>query len=170
MPVSVCCMSNKNSRGNELEKCNSLKEVFSLVHDSVKELMRQSRAGLDIGLRELGNSSSGVLSAFYPVGSNIIVINVTPIRRIMQTEPKLFRPYIFAVLLHEYLHSLGYIDEASTRKLSHAICRELFGDEHLATRISEDITKFFPYILYPGGHPAGNRMEVMEMEDVDYIG
>lgn len=155
---------------DELDKCGSLKEIFGLVQDCVKETLKQSRAGLDIGLAELGNQPDGLLGAYYPVGSNIIVINATPLKRIMETKPELFKPYLFAVLLHEYIHSLGYFDELTTRRLSHAICSRLFGDDHAATQVSADMRTFFPYLLYPGGRPASNRMEVIEVEEADYIG
>lgn len=164
-------LAEYNSRfAEELERCGSFKDVFDLVKDCVKATLKESRAGLDIGLAELGNQPDALLGAFYQVGSNIIVVNATPLKRIMETEPKLFRPYLFSVLLHEYIHSLGYFDEATTRKLSYMICRKVFGDNHLATKISYDMRDFFPYLLYPGGHPASNRMEVVQAEDVDYIG
>jgi hypothetical protein len=159
-----------DNSSKELDNCNSVKDIFRLVKDTVKEILEESRAGLDIGLAELGNKSYGLVSAFYPVGSNIIVLNKTPLRRIMETEPKLLKPYLFAILLHEYLHSLGYFNEEETRKMSYAICRKVLGEEHLATQISLDTASFFPYLLYPGGHCSRNDLRVVEVEETDYIG
>lgn len=160
----------KKSFAEDLDNCNSLKDVFEFMKECVEKTLRESRAGLDIGLAEMGNKDDALLSAFYPVGSNIIMLNTTPLRRIMETEPALFKPYLFSVLLHEYLHSLGYVNEADTRRLSYRICKNLFGDEHPATQISFDIRKFFPYLLYPGGHPGNKKVQVLEVDDVDYIG
>lgn len=163
-------LKSENYLAEELEKCNSLKDVFSLVKECVEKTLKESRAGLDIGLAEMGNKDDALLSAFYSVGSNIIMLNTTPLRRIMETEPRLFKPYLFSVLLHEYLHSLGYVNEIDTRRLSHRICKSLFGDEHPTTQISLDMRKFFPYLLYPGGHPGQKKVQVLEIDDVDYIG
>ncbi len=155
---------------NELDKCNSIKDIFDLVKDCVKEATRESRAGLDIGLAELGNKPNALISAYYPFGSNIIVLNMTPLRRIMETKPDILKPYLFAILLHEYIHSLGYADEEAVREMSYAICRDIFGEGHPATRLSLDTKEFFPYLIYPGGHPTGNELRVIEVEDIDYIG
>ena len=166
----ILCLKSENHLAEELEKCNSLKEVFGFVKECVDKTLRESRAGIDIGLAEMGNKDGALLSAFYPVGSNIIMLNTTPLRRIMETEPALFKPYLFSVLLHEYLHSLGYVNETETRQLSFKICKHLFGDEHPVTQISFDIRKFFPYLLYPGGHPGNKQVQVIEVDDLDYIG
>ena len=159
-----------------LEQAENVSEVFELVKDSVLESIGDSRAGLDLGLMELGNQSGNWLGAFYPVGSNIIVMNKTPLRRIMETEPELMKPYLFHVLLHEYLHSLGFVDERSCRILTFNICRKVLG-KHAATEMSKDIRQFMPYIAYPGGAPQldhdVNNIEVVENFDREsdvYIG
>jgi hypothetical protein len=151
------------------EEADNIKELFEVVKDAVRLTIKESRDGLDIGLMELGNDINGLLSAFYQVGSNIIVLNKTPIRRIGQTDPQMMKPYIFVVLLHEYLHSLGYIDEKSARNMTHEITQSVFG-EKLVTDMAKDLSKYFPFLLYPGGHPAQNDMQVIEMDDINYIG
>ncbi len=153
----------------DFEKASDIKEMFSVVQDAVRLTLNQSRAGLDLGLMELGNSDGQLLSAFYPVGSNIIIINKTPLRRVMQTKPELFKPYVFSILLHEYVHSLGYIDENTTRLLTCQICNSIFGDS-VITEIACDMKKYLPYLMYPGGHPASNKLEVIELDELDYIG
>ena len=163
-------MKAQKESSNDLDDCNTMKDIFDLVRQSVKDLLGESRAGLDIELREMGNKPGSLVSAFYPVGSNVIVLNVTPLKRIMETDPKIFRPYLFSILLHEYLHSLGYLDENEVRRMSCAICAEAFGSNHITTRISIDTQSFFNYLLYPGGHPATNKMKLIEVEEIDYIG
>ena len=153
----------------DFNKAENVKEIFEIVKDSVKQTIDQSRAGIDLGLVDLGNGDGQLLSAYYPVGSNIIVLNKTPLKRITESKPELMKPYVFVVLLHEYLHSLGYIDEATTRKLTHDITRQIFNNSTI-TEMAQDMTKFFPFLLYPGGHPTGGRMHVIELDDIDYIG
>ena len=153
----------------DFEKAGNVKEIFEVVKDSVKATLDESRAGIDLGLIDLGNTNQELLSAYYPMGSNIIVLNKTPLPRITQTKPELMKPYVFVILLHEYLHSLGYTDEETTRRLTVDITQKIF-DAHVTTDMARDMRKFFPFLLYPGGHPAVDDMDLIELDDVDYIG
>ena len=153
----------------DFEKAKNVKEIFEVVKDSVNATLNESRAGIDLGLIDMGNTNQELLSAYYPMGSNIIVLNKTPLRRITQTKPELMKPYVFVILLHEYLHSLGYTDEETTRRLTVDITQKIF-DAHVTTDMARDMRKFFPFLLYPGGHPAVDDMDLIELDDVDYIG
>lgn len=153
----------------KLDATGSLTEVFDLVKDAAADALNESRAGLDIGFQELGNSQQCIF-AYYPVGSNIIVMNKTPLRRIMETKPEMLRPYVFSTLLHEYLHSLGYLDEMQVRALTCTICTKLFGDS-MVTDLACNINSYLHYLTYPGGVPAsGREMHVVEIEEQEYIG
>lgn len=153
-----------------LEKTKNIKQIFELVKEAVKDTMNESRAGLDIGFMELGNTPTDVTGAFYPIESNIIILNKTPIRRLTETDNKLIKPYLFTVILHEYLHSLGYLDELSTRQLAFQVCNEIFGQEHRSTKIAENLNNFLPYITYPQGYQGDpTKLDVLEVEDRDYI-
>ena len=154
-----------------LEEAETIHDVFSLVKDAVRETIKESRAGINLGLIELGNPDKGFLGAYYPVGSNIIVMNKTPIRRIAETNPDLMKPYLFSVMLHEYLHSLGYLKEEDTRKLTHMVTRQVFGNDHIVTELSGNLNKFLPYLIYPGGFPqTENEITLIEdTEDISYI-
>lgn len=163
----------KHEITNELEDAESLRDIFNLVQTAVEKTINESRAGLNIGIMELGNEPNQFLGAFYPAGSNIIVLNSTPLRRIEETMPDLFKPYVFHVLLHEYLHSLGYLDERTARQICYDICRKMFGTGHIATKMALDIGKFMPQLIYPDGYPGNtNRMKLIENIDggMDYIG
>ncbi len=153
----------------DFENANNVKEIFEVVKDAVRLTLDESRAGLDLGLVELGNGHGQLLSAYYPIGSNIIVLNTTPLRRVTETQPQLMKPYVFVVLLHEYLHSLGYLDEGTARTLTHKITSKIF-NRSTVTDMAMDMRKYFPFLLYPGGHPPKAKMETIELEDADYIG
>lgn len=127
----------------------SLIDSFELVKDAVKKTEGSSRAGLMLGLQELGSSQNGFIGAYHQVASNVIVVNTTPIRRIMETNPRLLKPYGFHVLLHEYIHALGCLDETATERKTYEITKKYFGENHLATKLSTDIKKFFPNLVYP---------------------
>ena len=146
---------------NHLDE-NNLKQNLIETFEDVKEVVRKSegrsRAGLMLGLQELGSSLNGFIGAYYPVSSNIIVMNKTPLRRIIDTNPKLFDPYVFHVLLHEYIHSLGFLDERTTELKTYEISKEHFGEDHIITQLSKNMRKFFPNLVYPvyGWLPSRN--------------
>lgn len=153
----------------KLESSGSVSEIFGLVKDAVKDAIGESRAGLDLGFIEMGNTNQCIF-AFYPVESNIIIMNKTPIRRIIEAKPELLKPYIFSTLLHEYLHSLGYLDEMQARRLTCMICAKLFGNS-MVSELACNMDKYLNYVTYPGGFPALEKeIQVIEVEEQDYIG
>lgn len=127
----------------------SLIETFEEVKTAVQLNESRSRGGLMLGLQEIGASLEGFIGAYYPVASNIIVVNKTPLRRIIETDRSLLRPYVFHVLLHEYIHSLGFLDEETTGRKTYEISRKQFGEHHIITELSTNIRKFFPKLVYP---------------------
>jgi hypothetical protein len=154
---------------NGLRKAKSLPEIFELVKDSVRIILRKERIGLMLGLTDMGSGMEGFVGAFYPVGSNIIVMNKTPLRRIKETDPKLFKPYVFHILLHEYLHTLGFLDEDFVRIITYEICRRVFGESHTVTQMSRNLSKFLPNLVYPvWDWKDSNQLEIELVDDFDH--
>jgi hypothetical protein len=163
------------SFNERLAEAESLADIFELVKHAVRKAHKTGRAGLTLGLAELGGSEAGFVGAFYPFGSNIIVMNKTPLRRIMTSRPQLYKPYSFLILLHEYLHSLGYVDEGFVRETAYKISLKLFGEEHLVTQIAEDLGRFLPELIDPGpgwqptGIPAIEMVRDFDRSSTEYI-
>jgi len=132
----------------QLEGCDSFDCIFSLVKELVRKTIGRDRAGLMLGLQNLGGTQSSWLGAYYPLHSNLIVMNQFPLKRLSDTSPELVKPYVFSILLHEYLHSLGFIDESSVRKLTFDISKRILGLKHIATEMALDITKFLPKMKF----------------------
>ena len=109
---------------DELERAKGYGGIFALVKKAVKRSLREHRVGL---MLYLGNLPLRV-GAFHPLGTNDIVVN----RRLLNTAESELKQkaYIFSLLLHEYLHSLGYADERQVRGLTYKVCVENFGREH----------------------------------------
>jgi hypothetical protein len=169
-------MSNftKTNFNTRLENAKTLADIFEVVKAAVWESRKKSRAGLMLGLANLGNHPQGFFGAFYPVGSNVIVMNKIPLERIKETMPELYKPYIFHVLLHEYLHTLGYLSESGVRQMAHEITRQVFGEEHLATKIAKDTTLYFKNLVYPNAawQPDDMNLELVggfDRESASYI-
>ena len=76
-----------------------------------------------LGMANLGNHPQGFFGGFFTTGSNVIVLNKIPLQRIKETLPELYKPYVFHVLLHEYIHSLGHLDVAEVKPRVYAITR-----------------------------------------------
>lgn len=134
----------------KLDSCDSLANIFELVKESVKRFLGEHRAGLMLGLANLGMRRGSFVGAFHPIGSNIIVMNKAPFDVALRTtDKKVFNAYCFHLLLHEYLHALGYISEEEVRDLVHRVCSLALGKDNPATVMAErGLAFYFPKITY----------------------
>ncbi|MGD1060256.1 MAG: hypothetical protein ABR879_02230 [Methanomassiliicoccales archaeon] len=148
----------------KLDRAETIPDIFEVVKEAVEAAERVSRSGLMLGLAELGGSRDSTIGGLHPVGTNIILLNKVPLRRVKESYPELYKPYVFHVLLHEYLHTIGLVDEASAKKKAYEITRFLFGEEHLATKLAKDLSAFLPFVTYPGRIPLpeGTQIELVE--------
>ncbi|MGH7340272.1 MAG: hypothetical protein ACREKH_07260, partial [Candidatus Rokuibacteriota bacterium] len=104
-----------------LAKARGIPDVWEIVKASVQRELGRERAGLMVATAEIGNVPNGFFGAYFVVASNAIVINSTVLRRIEETQPALLVPWLYGVLLHEYLHALGVLDEAEVRKVTNRV-------------------------------------------------
>jgi hypothetical protein len=56
---------------------------------------------------------------------------------------------MFYLLLHEYLHASGIIEEVETRTTARQLCREAFGEQHPVTKIASNFSAIFSDIYHP---------------------
>jgi hypothetical protein len=117
-----------------LEKCENYSDVFKLVKKSVKRTINRWRVGLMLVLDDLPLQ----IGAYHVVGSNSIIINRRLLEAVQRSSKarKEVNSYLFLVLMHEYLHSLGFIDEKEVRGLAYQIAAELLGEEHPVTHMA----------------------------------
>jgi len=134
---------------SELSSAKDLADIFELVKVIVRKTIGKERPGLMLGLANLGGGPHGFVGAFFPIATNIIVMNSLPLKRIRETDPALYKPYVFHILLHEYLHTLGVIDEVATRRMAYEISAKTFGKEHPVTQFAADLSRFVPKLVYP---------------------
>ena len=153
----------------ELEKAKTISDIFEIVKEIVRESLGTEQAGLMVGISDLGAFDRGFIGAFYSLNSNMIIINKRPLARVLQTNPKLYNYYLFHVMLHEYIHSIGSYDEEQTRLLVHEISRQYFGDSHAATQFAANIEKFIPNLAYPGinGFQEPEDMSIEFVKGID---
>jgi len=118
-------------------------EAFELVKSVVMQKFRMHRAGLSLILQMMPSN----LGAYHLLGSNVIVMNsylLAAIKRIASSTEE-YNSYMFMVLAHEYLHSLGVLDENTVRQMTFDLCRWMLGDNHAATKMAKED----PSALYP---------------------
>ena len=117
-------------------------EAFELVKSTVESKFKMHRAGLSLILQGLPT----ILGAYHVIGSNLIIVN----KRILNIIKKYksqeeYNSYLFMVLAHEYLHSLGVIDELQVRKMTYDLISSLVGEDHIAARMA----RYQPWDLFP---------------------
>lgn len=158
-------MNNARSYDADLAGAKDLPDIFEVVKAAVRSATGKERSGLMLGMANLGGGADGLVGAFHPLTTNIIVMNSLPLKRIEETDPTLYKPYVFHILLHEYLHTLGIIDEEATRKKTLEVSEKTFGKDHPATQLAAGLSRFLPNRVYPvyGWKPQGDlRMELVK--------
>ena len=133
----------------EIKNTKTIADVFEIVKELVREYLGLEQAGLMVGLTDLGAHDKGFIGAFYSMASNMIIINKKPLVRVMQTNPSIYNYYLFHIMLHEYIHSIGSFDESQTRQLVCEISSHYLGEGHVVTQLATNIEKFMPNLTYP---------------------
>ena len=152
-----------------LAKAKGIADVFEAVKEAVRRVLGKERAGLMVVTQELGNVPNGFLGAYFVVGANAIVVNQTPLRRIQETEPTLYIPWLFGVLLHEYLHSLGVLDEKEVRGVTNQVAEAVLGPDHPATKMAANPMEFIGTLAWPlvAWQPENAPYEIVKGVDRD---
>lgn len=165
----------------QLDAAPDYTSLFRLVKRVVERGLRKSRAGMMLGLTSLGISPGGFLGGYFVLGSNAIILNRDVLNYVKANAPEHHNAYAFHVLLHEYLHTLGYYGEDEVRPLAHDLSREAFGPEHATTRIAAamvpgeegEAPEFFRRLVYPRFGWRPDEIEIVKGFDPDatpYIG
>jgi len=154
-----------------LDRCEDFGSIFNLVKKSVEKAIERRREGLMIALQYLPEG----LGAYYGVGTNLIVMNKTLLEKIrLIYDERASKAYIFSVLMHEYLHSLGFLDEGLVQDLSYQICKMTLGESHLSTKIAKlGIGAFIPESARGIRIQEKEEIEILdtfEMDSITYIG
>ncbi|MBI4452282.1 hypothetical protein HY637_02545 [Candidatus Woesearchaeota archaeon] len=159
---------------SKIAKARNFSDIFEIVKEAVYEYLGAEQAGLMVGVTDLGSYQNGFIGAFYSFNSNSIIINKRPLARILQTNPSIYNYYLFHVMLHEYIHSIGSYDEAQTRLLVHEISGHYFGNGHVVTQLASNIEKFIPNLTFPEGliEPTDINIEFVkgiDRKNINYI-
>lgn len=139
-------VSSEEQQAQFQERIANLKdfnEMFELVKLAVLRKFKMHRSGLNLILQVMPSN----LGAYHMLGSNSIVVNsflLAAVKKIAGST-KEYNSYVFMVLAHEYLHSLGIMDENTVRQMTFDLCKWMFGDDHVATKMAQAD----PSAIYP---------------------
>jgi len=146
--------------------------IFEMVKAATERTLRLHRAGLTLVLGDIPNN----VGAYHEMGSNAIVMN----RNLLRIVDRLSRSrsrrnsYVFMILLHEYLHTLGYTSDRQVRTLGKQIADEYLGRRHLASEMAvKPLDQFFPELeKYSVSRDKGEYQTVSKFDSssTSYIG
>ena len=132
-------MTNNKSKPAEhydatLDKAKNYAEVWKIVKETTECALGKRRDSMMLFLDDLPLQ----LGAYYPVGTNNIVLNRTLVEIVeasMSDKPTV-NALVYNLLLHEYLHALGEMSETGVRQQVVEVAKKCFGETHIATAVA----------------------------------
>ena len=161
---------------DKIKNSRNISDIFEVVKELVNKSVKLEQAGLLVGLSDLGMYNKGFIGAYYSLNANMIIINKKPLKRILETNPQLYKYYLFHIILHEYIHSVGFYDEKQARQVVYEISKNYFGQDHQLTQLALNLEKFLPNLTYPSTDfipPENPNIEFVrgiDRKNLNYIG
>ena len=155
----------------ELKK--EIPTIFEKVKRDVEKVINRHRAGLSLGLVELGFSQYGFVGGMFFSGGTMILMNSTALRLLLAKEDiseDIIHAYVYHVLLHEYIHSLGCLNERHCREITYYVTKEVIENvDHPALVMAvRGIGAYFPEIIYaPAGFEIPRNITIENVENFD---
>ncbi|MFX1238291.1 MAG: hypothetical protein ACFE8P_11300 [Promethearchaeota archaeon] len=104
-----------------------LPDIFEKVKSDVKKVLKRHRARLNLGLVKIGKPTDGFIGGLHMSPGNDIYMNETALEHIIEGQPKdIVRAYAYHILLYEYIHSLGILEEKKCREITLHISKQVF--------------------------------------------
>nr|MDO8109782.1 hypothetical protein [Candidatus Sigynarchaeota archaeon] len=133
-----------------------LPDMFEQIKRDVYKILKKRRAGLNLGFVDMGISPQGFIGGMFFSGGTMILMNVRAldvlvdeVNRNRGKTPEIAEGYVYHVLMHEYIHSLGYLDEQECRDVTRYITHQLFPSYHPVSIMADrGIGVYFPQLIY----------------------
>lgn len=161
--MSAITLEEQISNSNKLSYFKDFSELFEFVKSSVNSVYQMKRAGLSLMLHGMPTR----VGAYHVLGSNVIAVNsfVLDLVKKYSTSNDEYNAYLFTVLLHEYLHSFGILDESRVRSMSIQLCKKFFGEKKTVTIMAQDPLKIFPQLGFVNFGKFENNYEIIKNFD-----
>ena len=137
--------------------------IFTVVKRAVRETLNEERSGLGLAFSNLPWN----VGALWEIWGNYIVMNeeLINVMKHLTKSDREFNSVVFMLLTHEYIHSLGYIDERRTRLMTSIVANFTFGPEHPATIICRgDLWQIYPQIRELKGGKGDKLKFIMKFD------
>ena len=154
---------------------NKIPIIFEKVKNDAKEVLSRDyaftgrgvhRAGLTLGLADMGMNEGGFIGGMYFHPGTDIVMNKSPLRIILKSQSyEIVWAYTYHILLSLYLKSLGVIDEHKCREVTLKVSKEIFkrADHPAIIMAVNGIGYFIPNLkityIPPDRRPVGMPIE-----------
>jgi hypothetical protein len=161
--TKIITTEDKINNNDKLRRLKDFNEVFEFVKYSVNSVYEMKRAGLSLMLHGMPTR----VGAYHVLGSNVIAINSILLDQVKEYSDSNveYNSYLFTVLLHEYLHTFGILDEQKVRQMSVELCEKFFCREYMVTAIAMDALKIFPQLGYVRYDRFENKYELIKNFD-----
>ena len=129
-------ISTEEEYQERLDHAKGFGDIYEIVKETVKRSLGEYRVGMMLYLDDLPLH----LGAYYTVGTNNIVLNRN-ILNIIETSTQssqTVNAFVYNILLHEYLHALGYLREIEVKELIQKITEESFEETYIATELGRN--------------------------------
>lgn len=154
-----------------LDSAEGYSQIWEIVKDTVRVSLGEHRAGMMLFLDDL----SLQLGAYHPLGTNNIVLNraLVDIAEAATRSKRLVNAFVYILLLHEYLHALGYVTEMQVRPLVYEVAKASFGEDHVASQLAKlglwELLKGVPLGALEGRKRIMEIVKDFESTDKGYI-
>jgi len=120
---------------SRLENAQNYSEIWEIVKETTRFSLGLYRVGIMLFLDDLSLN----IGAYHPFGTNNIVLNraLVQIAEAATKSRKLVNAFVYVLLLHEYLHALGYVAESDVRPMVNEIAEKSFGKDSIVTKLAE---------------------------------
>ena len=161
--VSIINAQEQINNSHMLSQLKDFNEVFEFVKSSVNSIFEMKRAGLSLMLHRMPTR----VGAYHVLGSNVIAVNsilLDLVKKYSASNDE-YNSYLFTILLHEYLHSFGILDEYKVRQMSVELCEKFFGEKRIVTVMAKDPLKIFPRLGLVSYDKFENKFEIIKNFD-----
>ncbi|NHI91333.1 MAG: hypothetical protein EAX96_02445 [Candidatus Lokiarchaeota archaeon] len=148
-------------------------DLFEKVKRDVDKAIGRHRAGLSLGFVEMGVSNLGFIGGMFFSGGTIILMNSTVLKVLINTETlsdDIIIYYVYHILLHEYIHSLGFLNEKKCREVTNFVTKEVYEDQNHPARLLAErgIGYYFPKLIYaPGNYRLSSNIKIERIKNFD---
>ncbi len=121
--------------------------IFEQVKKDVRKITGKKRAGLSLKLAEIGMDQGRFIAGMHFSPGTDIVMNKAPLEILLIHQPyEIIWAYIYHILLHEYVHALGALNEMQCRDITLRVSEAIFKEtDHPAIILAKKgIGTYFP--------------------------